>query len=681
MIADEEFIDLPPRETSWQALERVTAYRKALLRAGFLPVPCIGKMVHLPDWTNIRELTDEIIETWAVTRPDHLNTGILTRSTPTIDIDVLDEQVAEEIEALFGNALESSAVRIGMPPKRAIPFRTDKPFKKITARFRAPSGQVHKVEVLGDGQMIVTNGVHPDTGKPYRWHGGEPGEKLRHDDLPPLTAEDATRYVRAAAEIMRRHGWEEINHGHKTNGAGPNPHTARPATEREHVYAQAALEGCAEELAATAVGDRNNMLHKKAVRLGTMVAREWIDRGTVEAELFNAATACGLVDDDGEAATRATIRSGINYGIQHPHKDLGDDDGETWEDAAQPASKLRIKRSGEFVAGFVPPEYVVVGLLQRRFFYSLTGQTGSGKTAIMLLLSASTALGRPFGGKETPQPIRVLYLAAENADDVRMRWIALAQNMDFGVDAIDVFFVEGRFTLSKTLKLLRAEAERHGGEFGLVVVDTGPTFFEGKDENENKQLGDHARLLRSLIDTIPGQPCVVANCHPTKNATPDQLIPRGGGAFLAEADGNLTAAKTDSTVELHWQGKLRGADFAPMQFLIRTVTHEDLKDSGGRLLPTVIAEHISDEAKDNIAAAAHKDEDAVLAFIATNPTATQAVIATAMGWTLYSGEPNRMKANRCLKALLRAKLVEITRAGHFKFTEKGRKELDGERDE
>jgi hypothetical protein len=33
-----------------------------------------------------------------------------------------------------------------------------------------------------------------------------------------------------------------------------------------------------------------------------------------------------------------------------------------------------IKSSAEFVAGFVPPEYVVVGLLQRRFFYSLNAQ-------------------------------------------------------------------------------------------------------------------------------------------------------------------------------------------------------------------------------------------------------------------------------------------------------------------
>ena len=559
MIEDKAFEELPEHEPAWSMLDRVTRYRKELLAAGYSPVPANGKRIHLSDWQNIRA-TPAIIDAWATTRADHLNTSVLCRDTPFVDIDVTVEQVAEELEALFESAIENSAVRIGLPSKRAIPFRTDAPFKKIATQFKDLNGQVHKVEILGDGQQIVVKGIHPDTHKPYRWHGGEPGSRLRREDLPLITAETAAAFIAAATEIMRGHGWTEVE-SKKTNGKsndrGNNAGRAESASARECAYAQAALDCCAEELAGTAAGDRNNILYKKAFRVGTMMARGWIANTEAEAALFDAATACGLVADDGEAQTRRTINSGLDDGATVPHPNLDDqkDDGE-WQDAAQSSATLLIKSSKEFVAGFVPPEYVVVGLLQRRFFYSLTGQTGAGKTAIMLLLSASTALGRLFAGKET-KPIRVLYLAAENADDVRMRWIALAQNKGFDIDAIEVYFVEGRFSLSKSLQLLRAEAERHGGEFGLVIVDTGPTFFEGKDENENKQLGDHACLLRRLIDTIPGQPCVIANCHPTKNATPEQLIPRGGGAFLNETDGNLTATKTDSTVELHWQGKFR----------------------------------------------------------------------------------------------------------------------------
>jgi hypothetical protein len=43
------------------------------------------------------------------------------------------------------------------------------------------------------------------------------------------------------------------------------------------------------------------------------------------------------------------------------------------------------------------------------------------------------------------------------------------------------------------------------------------------------------------------------------------------------ATGNFTAAKTDSTTELHWQGKFRGVEFAPLHFMLRTVTHQRLR--------------------------------------------------------------------------------------------------------
>src|SRR5262245_45675118 len=36
--------------------------------------------------------------------------------------------------------------------------------------------------------------------------------------------------------------------------------------------------------------------------------------------------------------------------------------------------------SSRFVADFVPPDYLIDGLLQRRFCYSLTAPTGAGKT-------------------------------------------------------------------------------------------------------------------------------------------------------------------------------------------------------------------------------------------------------------------------------------------------------------
>jgi AAA domain len=334
-----------------------------------------------------------------------------------------------------------------------------------------------------------------------------------------------------------------------------------------------------------------------------------------------------------------------------------------------------IKSSKEFVADFIPPDYLVDGLMQEAFLYSLTGATGAGKTAITLRLAASVALGVVFGNRETKKR-RVLYLAAENPADVRMRWIALAQQMDFDADTIEVYFVEGVFRISKMKDALGNEAERIGGKFGLVIVDTGPAFYEGDDENNRSQQSRHAAMLRELIDVILGRPAVIANVHPVKNAAPDNLLPAGGGSFLNQVDGNLTAAKTDNTTELHWQGKFRGVEFAPTHFVLRTVTHERLKDSRDRPIPTVVCDWISETAKEDIAKQKVTDEDRLLGYIEADPKASQATLATKMGWKLYSGEPNKSRVDRNIKSLKKAKLLKETRAGHLRLTKDGKEALE-----
>src|SRR5262249_29381012 len=187
---------------------------------------------------------------------------------------------------------------------------------------------------------------------------------------------------------------------------------------------------------------------------------------------------------------------------------------------------------------------------------------------------------------------KVLYFAGENPEDVRMRWIAMSQRVDFDINGIDVCFVSGVIKLSEVTQRIMKEAEV-AGPFDLVVIDTGPAFFEGDEENSNTQQGSHARRMRSLVG-LPGGPCVIVNCHPTKNASDENLLPRGGGSFIAEVDGNLTASKDDAIVTVSTQGKFRGPDFAPLSFQLATMTHQDLKDSAGRTIPTVVASYLSD---------------------------------------------------------------------------------------
>jgi hypothetical protein len=327
------------------------------------------------------------------------------------------------------------------------------------------------------------------------------------------------------------------------------------------------------------------------------------------------------------------------------------------DDGGAPPARL-IQTSAKFVEDFIPPDYLLDGIIQRRFIYSFTGKTGSGKTAIMLLVAASVALGRPIGGHDVPQG-KVLYFAGENPDDIRMRWIAMAPHLDFDVETIPVSFIPGTFKISELLARIQEEAAT-SGPFALVIIDTSAAYFEGDDVNNNVQQGAHARRLRSLT-TLPGEPCVIVGCHPVKNAAPDNLLPLGGGAFLNEMDGNLTAANGDGAVEVHWQGKFRGPDFAPLTFGLRTVTHPDLVDGRQRLIPTVLASYLSEAAKEQIAAAARADEDQLLKVLSEDPGGSLSEIARRLQWLDRNGEPYKMRVSRARNKLIGDKLITLER--------------------
>ena len=329
---------------------------------------------------------------------------------------------------------------------------------------------------------------------------------------------------------------------------------------------------------------------------------------------------------------------------------------------------------------FVPPDNVVGGFIQEGFLYSLFGSLGGRhdlhKVAVSRQYRTRHCLRKSRNQKEPGAVPR-----SRNPIDVQMRWKALAQQMDVVPHEIDVYFIEGAFRIGEMIDRVKSELARVGGEFGLVVVDTGPVFFEGDDENSRKQQGDHAELMRSLITLVPGRPAVVVNCHPVKNASSDNLLPAGGGNFLNQVDGNLTAAKTDSTTTLHWQGKFRGVEFAPMHFLIRTVTHEELKDRKGRLIPTVICEPISDTRQEELEQQAEGEGVRVLDHVSRFPNDFLVDIARAFGWTLFSGEPHKTKARRAINHLKKEKLLRKRKSGRWRITKEGKEALKEGSDE
>jgi hypothetical protein len=147
------------------AIEDITELRLTLLRSGYEPVPLLGKKCLLPDWSQV-EITEEEIRRWGIEHPEWSNTGIRTARMPSLDSDVDNPDVAKKIRTVMQGWCHNGRmlVRTGSAPRFAIPFRCETPFLKIKRELT----DTNKLEILASGQLIVADGIHPDTGKPQQ---------------------------------------------------------------------------------------------------------------------------------------------------------------------------------------------------------------------------------------------------------------------------------------------------------------------------------------------------------------------------------------------------------------------------------------------------------------------------------------------------------------------------------
>ena len=98
-------------------------------------------------------------------------TGILTATTPAVDIDVRHAELANAINRRVVALAGDAPVRFGQAPKRLRVYRTSQPFPKLAnSGYRLPGDQPddkpHRVEILGAGQQFVAYGIHAVTGCP-----------------------------------------------------------------------------------------------------------------------------------------------------------------------------------------------------------------------------------------------------------------------------------------------------------------------------------------------------------------------------------------------------------------------------------------------------------------------------------------------------------------------------------
>jgi len=358
------------------------------------------------------------------------------------------------------------------------------------------------------------------------------------------------------------------------------------------------------------------------------------------------------------------------------------DAGHTYEDMQrlarqaheQQQPKGRILTGDRFVSDVAAPHWLIEKIVQRGRLYACTSLTGHGKTAVWLFNGCMIQAGRNIGNLRTTQG-NVLYLAGENPEDVKYRLLGMIET--YRLKPKDLPYVlPGNFPLTdEAAEVLKKEIDAIGIEFSLIVGDTAASYFPGEDENDNVAAGSYARTLRTFT-CCRGGPAVITLAHPIKHASKDNLLPRGGGAFLNELDGNLVNYREGEVSSLHWCGKIRGPDFDPISFKLRSV-QTGLIDQWEAPFQTVVAEPMSEEAAADQAHQSMSEENVVLRILRDNPKWMSVKIAEAAGWTDDEGRPQRWKVVRVLQRLSDDKLIHQPRKrGPWKITQKGLSEIE-----
>jgi hypothetical protein len=476
-------------------MDAICERRIRYVKAGYEPIPCVGKRPVLANWPEA--LIDvDAPAIWNATYPGATDTGIRTKRTPAADIDIYDVDMADRIEnelhACFPQQL--LLVRIGQAPKRLIPFRCETPFSKIMVRFKAPNDEktVHKIEVLGDGQQFIADGVHPDTGKAYTWQNGDL-LSVPHEHLPPIDEATARRFIARAREIIIAAGWTEMI-GKKGNGK-----TSNKTNDKAHstIYGRTALKNESAALATMPKDSgRNDTLNCAAFNMFQLVKTKDLNENLVRTELFAAAKACGLVAEDGAAQVRATIESGARAGRARPRQERVHE-----EEEEEVPPILRSARASTFEIS------AIQWLWSNRFALGklgiLAGLPDEGKGQVLCDMAARVTRGLdwPCGEGTAPQGNVVLLTAEDDPKDtVVPRLIAAGADLD-RIEIVQMVHEAGKdrmFSLVSDLDLLRQTVLRVGN-VNMIQIDP-ITAYLGVKQIDSFRTTDVRAVLGPVTD-------------------------------------------------------------------------------------------------------------------------------------------------------------------------------------
>jgi hypothetical protein len=522
------------------------ALRLQLVQAGYLPIPLYGKAPPIFDrktkrkgfggWQNIRDISPDMIDMWSRTWPDAANTGVLTFNMPTLDVDILDEAATKAIAEFVRDRYEDAGyvlVRIGKPPKFAIPFRTEEPFKKFVANLIAANGAEVKIEFLADGEQVVVAGSHPDTQQPYRWSNGGL-EQVKHGDLPYIRETEARALVWAIVEMLcRDFGYKHAPGRKSPNGGKPAPKDGGGGGDSDWTYLFENIRAGRE------LHDSIRDLAAKMIACGTK-------SGAAINQLRALMEGSEAPQDERWRARVSEIPAAVDSavakfgkGARSSSEPLPKLEPEP-EPAPEPESEPELKPKYRFelkphstITMSTAPTYLVKGILPRAGLVVAWGPPKCGKSFWVYDLVMHVACGRKYRGHRVHQG-PVVYLALEGATGFARRVEAWKRkHLSAREEPVPFYLVDVPIDLVADQKALIADIRKQAvNRPSIIVIDTLNRAISG-DENESKDIRQFIRAVDAIRAAFNCLVIVIHHCGVTKSR------PRGHTSLAGANDGQI----------------------------------------------------------------------------------------------------------------------------------------------
>src|SRR5262245_20824519 len=246
--------------------------------------------------------------------------------------------------------------------------------------------------------------------------------------------------------------------------------------------------------------------------------------------------------------------------------------------------------------------WAIKGLMPAVGHGLLSGQWGTGKTFLALELASTLMTGQPFVGRLIKRQCGVLFLAAEGADEIRLRLDALVREKCGGMlrapfrwyEAVPVLLQPG--AADKLIAMARQADESLQAEFGLplglIIIDTvaaSAGYSTPGAENDNAVNQALMNVLRTVAQALG---CFVLGVdHFGKNI---ETGTRGGSSKEAASDlvlaclGERELSGRVLNLRLAVRKCRGGPSGQEFPFSMREVTHPQPDEEGNPITTLVV---------------------------------------------------------------------------------------------